>query len=260
MATLVAAGCQGHSNYMDSVGPRFSGAAPPHVQTPASGDTLRVVTFNIQFAQEPERAVAALTRNPELSGADVVLLQEMDLPGTRYIARELGMAYVYYPATRHYKHGRDFGNAVLSRWPIVSDKKLLLPHSGRIYRTLRTATAATIRVGNDSVRVYSTHLSTLAHISPSQRRAQLQAILDDAAAFEKVIIGGDFNHERIAELAVQQAYIWLTEHVLPTAAAGRLDHILVRGLSIPRAGGAGTVLDTAGASDHRPVWAIVILR
>ena len=51
----------------------------------------------------------------------------MDAPRTDAVARHLQMNYVYYPGSVH-ENGRDFGNAVLSRWPIVADKKLILPH------------------------------------------------------------------------------------------------------------------------------------
>ena len=262
-ALLLAAAlsaCQWPHDYVDPGSPRFHGAPPAHLMRDSARDTLRIVSFNIQFAMRIERALQVLLEEPELRDADILLLQEMDAPGTRYIARRLGMWYVYYPASRHLRHGRDFGNAVLSRWPIVADGKIVLPHKGRLYGTRRTATAATIRIGNDSLRVYSAHLGTHANISPRQRREQLQAVLADAAPFAKVVIGGDMNDARIAETAQAQGYAWPTEHGPRTAAIGRLDHIIVRGLSIPETGASGTVLDVRGASDHRPVWTIVIKR
>jgi len=38
------------------------------------------------------------------------------------------------------------------------------------------------------------------------------------------------------------------------------DHIFVRNLSPTRSPGAGLVKDVHGASDHRPVWAVVTER
>ena len=142
----------------------------------------------------------------------------------------------------------------------MADRKLILPHPARLYHTVRTATATTIVVGEDSLRVYSAHLGTVANNTAEQRRAQLQTILNDAAGFGRVIVGGDLNDAHVAEVAAEQGYLWPTQAGPPTAVIGRLDHILVRGLSIPATGGSGTVLDTRGASDHRPVWANVILR
>lgn len=40
----------------------------------------------------------------------------------------LGMSWVYYPAIFRHRSDKDFGNAVLSRWPIIADKKIVLPH------------------------------------------------------------------------------------------------------------------------------------
>ncbi|HEY0673023.1 MAG TPA: endonuclease/exonuclease/phosphatase family protein [Longimicrobiales bacterium] len=254
------AGCQTQKNYVTVEGPRQHGEPPPHLVDTAPAETLKVVSFNIEFALQVERALAVLREEPELKDADIVLLQEMDGPGTRYIARALGMYYVYYPATQHMLYGRDFGNAVLSRWPIVADRKLVLPHKARVYRTLRTATAATIRIGADSVRVYSTHLGTVANINARQRSEQLQTVLADAAPFDRVILGGDMNHGAVGGVARRHGYLWPTENGPPTATIGRLDHIFFKGLSIPQSDASGTVFDVRAASDHLPIWAIAILR
>jgi hypothetical protein len=37
------------------------------------------------------------------------------------------------------------------------------------------------------------------------------------------------------------------------------DHIFVRGLGVPDVAPAGKVRDVRGASDHRPVWASLVL-
>ena len=234
--------------------------APPHIEPPRLSDTLRIVSFNIEYALRIDSALAVLTQEPALRNADVVLLQEMDAPATRYIARMLGMWFVYYPATLHLRHKRDFGNAVLSRWPIIEDAKISLPHHARFIGTARTATAATIRVGENDIRVYSTHLGTYVNITGDQRRAQLQAILDDARPYARVILGGDMNDPSVAELARASGYIWPTREGPRTAAIGRLDHILVKGLFTPDSGAAGTILNVRHASDHRPIWAVALLR
>ena len=75
-----------------------------------------------------------------------------------------------------------------------------------------------------------------------------------------LILGGDMNHAGVGRLAADAGYAWPTESGPPTATIGRLDHIFIKGLSIPQANAAGTVLETRGASDHRPVWARAVLR
>ena len=260
LTVFVVTGCVAQRNYTTADGPRYLGMAPPHVSTPPPSDTLRVVSFNIEYALQPESALVVLRTEPALRDADIILLQEMDAASTRYLARTLGMWFVYYPATLHLRHHRDFGNAVLSRWPIVADRKIMLPHHARFIGTARTATAASIRVGTEDVRVYSTHLGTYANINRDQRRAQLQAILDDARSYSRVILGGDMNDPAVGEVATEHGYTWPTRKGPRTAAVGRLDHIFIKGLFTPDTAAAGTVLDVHEASDHRPVWAIALLR
>jgi endonuclease/exonuclease/phosphatase family metal-dependent hydrolase len=253
-------------NYLALTGPRYAGA-PPVVQTIAavssdtavSRDTLRIVSFNIEFAKRVDSAVVLLTEEPELRGANVVLLQEMDVPGTRKIAEALGMSYVYYPAALHSRTGRDFGNAVLSRWPIEEDAKIVLPHRSRHTRLRRIATAATLRVGEVSVRVYSAHLGTMLDIAPSKRREQLRTILEDAAVYPRVVIGGDLNSGTVARLAREAGYAWPTERGPRTTLIGRWDHLLFRGIETPGERASGTITDVRKSSDHRPVWAVGLL-
>lgn len=260
LGAVLAAGCRTGLNYTRPEGPRYAGGAPSAARPARAADTLRVVTFNIEFARQIDSALVVLRTDTAARGADIVLLQEMDAPGTARIAAALGMAFVYYPGSLRSDTHRDFGNAVLSRWPIVEDAKLVLPHIGRLARTERTATAATIRVGEVPVRVYSAHLGTLLQVGGGGRRDQLRAILADAAAHPRVILGGDMNSGGVGRLAQEQGYAWPTEKGPRTTKGGRFDHILVRGLSFPDSAAAGTILDNHRASDHRPVWAVVILR
>jgi endonuclease/exonuclease/phosphatase family metal-dependent hydrolase len=219
-----------------------------------------VATFNIEYALRPDSALAVILAEPELRHADILLLQEMDATATRYLARQLGMWFVYYPATLHLRHKRDFGNAVLSRWPIVDDTKLMLPHNARVIGTARTATAATIRVGEQDVRVYSAHLGTIVNITAEQRRQQLRAILADAERYPRVVLGGDMNDPSVGEAAAEEGYAWPTRNGPRTAIIGRLDHIFLRGLFSPDSAAAGTVLNVRGSSDHRPVWITALLK
>jgi endonuclease/exonuclease/phosphatase family metal-dependent hydrolase len=222
--------------------------------------TLRLVSFNVEFALHVDSAIAVLTSSPALRGADVILLQEMNEEATRRVAEALEMWYVYFPAIFHFRTHRQFGNAVLSRWPIIEDKKIVLPHISRFVRTQRTATAATIRVGHSLVRVYSTHLGTMTDVAQAARGDQLRAILADAAPYSRVVIGGDMNDATVGRVARESGYAWPTEHAPPSTRLGRLDHIFLKGLASPDSASAGTVLDVGSASDHLPVWAIGILR
>ena len=252
-AVLIVA-CRTGRNYPDPTGPRFADSAA--VAAPA--DTLRVVSFNIEFAREIDAAILLLRGDPALRAPDILLLQEMDSAGAARVAKAFGMSYVYYPAIYHKRARRDVGNAVLSRWRIVEDAKLILPHPSRYAGTHRVATAATLAVGVHRLRVYSTHLGTPADVSGNEREEQLRAIVADATQYQRVIIGGDMNSDDVGQVALAADYCWPTRHGPRTATLGRIDHIFVRGLSgSSRRSGTGPSPD--GVSDHRAIWSRVII-
>lgn len=260
VAAVLLGGCRTGRNYTPADVPGYEGGP---VSTPAVSigtDTLRIVAFNIKYSQRIDLATELLLTEPDLRDADVILLNEMDENGTWLIAEALGMYYAYYPAVLHLRTGRDFGNAVLSRWPITGHERIVLPHVARIQRTQRTATAATIRVGDADVRVYSTHLGTYLEIGPGARQEQLRTILEDAERFTHAIVGGDMNDNLIGPVAWEYGFTWPTQYGPRTTLFGRLDHIFLKNLPLPDSAGAGTVRDTHGASDHSPVWVSGILK
>ena len=260
LAALLALGCHGF-NYTSPSGPRYAFSEPPAPVPPAASpdavDSIRVVTFNVKYARHIDQAITLLRSTAALQNADIVTLQEMDEAGTRRIAEALTMSYVYYPAS--VEHGRDFGNAVLSRWPIVADEKIVLPHHARFVGTQRIATAATITVRGLPLRVYSVHLATRMEIGPGSRRDQVRAVLANAAAYPRVVIGGDMNSRGIGRTFRAAGFLWPTERNPRTHFLGNWDHIFLKGLAPGDSLGTGVARDTIGASDHRPVWALALI-
>ena len=254
---LACAACAPGMNYSSASGPRYAGGFPTTGGPDPSRDALRFVTFNVKYGIQVDSAIAVLRFTPELREADVVALQEVDAAGTERIAAALGLGYVYYPATLHPKFDRDFGNAILSRWPIVADQKLILPHLGRFRRTARTATAATILIAGAPLRVYSAHLGTLAEIGPRAKREQAAVIIADAAAHARVVILGDMNSYGIGTQFSGAGFSWATARNPRTFAIGRWDHVFLKGMTLSHDSATGVVTDTRDASDHRPVWALL---
>jgi endonuclease/exonuclease/phosphatase family metal-dependent hydrolase len=247
-----ASSCAPALNYVDPSRPRYAGRFAAADQDPA----FRVVTFNVKFAREVDRAARLLREHPELRGADIVALQEMDAEGAERIARALGMDYVYYPAIRHPGTERDFGNAILSRWPLRDDRKLVLPYLSRFRDMQRIAVSATAATPLGPVRVYSVHLETPGGIAGVNRQRQAAAVIRDAEPYPRVIVAGDMNSRAVGEVFEWYGFRWVSKDLGSTISLFAWDHVFTRGLNVAE-GKAGIVRDNQGASDHLPVWAVL---
>ena len=227
-----------------------------------AADSLKVTSLNIEWGAGVDQAIGQIRRSPQLQNIDVLLLQEMDAPGTATIARALSMNYVYFPVVRHPRHGQDFGNAILSPWPIGQSEKILLPHGAPFIGTRRIAVRSRLIIKDDSVLVYNVHTATPVS-SQSVRQDQLQTVLETIPEnAETVIVGGDFNTawqrniRALHRAFVQKGFFSATQSIDVTSFRGsfgfKLDHIYVRGFIPVRAGTVSTE-----ASDHRFVWCVL---
>jgi len=261
LALIVAAtGCVSTQSFVQSAGPRYAGDASQGAPVPDPDREIQVGSFNLKYGQAVEGALEVIQADPGLADADILLMQEMDSDGTRAIARALDMNWVYYPASL--RDGREFGNAILSRFPIRDDEKLLLPHESLFGSTRRIATVATVDVHGTPLRVYSVHLATPVNQSGEYREDQWDTVLADAEGFSHVVIGGDLNSHSLPGRAADRGYTWATRGGPRTTWWARVDHILYRGL-VPTWGDShGTIPEdeVEGISDHRPVWARARLR
>jgi endonuclease/exonuclease/phosphatase family metal-dependent hydrolase len=256
LALVAAAGCSKALNYADPSGPRYVG----HFAGVDADPNLRIVTFNIKFSREIDRAIELFQKNHELQNPDIIALQEMNNAGVDRIARALGMSYVYYPSAFHPQASGDFGNAILVKGTIESDHKLLLPHPGRFRHLLRCAVVADVVVDGQRLRVYSVHLETPFQISASSRRDQARAIVNDAAGYPgPVVVAGDFNsRDVVGDTFGGAGFQWVTKDAGRTISFFAWDHVFVRGLVLKAPPKRGIVLNNNGASDHLPVWAELV--
>lgn len=125
---------------------------------------------------------------------DIVLLQEVDCRRPRtgmrhqpaFLAKMLNMHYAY-GAVKHYRPG-SYGNAILSRYPIVNYKNHILPPGEGDERCCLEA-----EIGDPlfSFRVFNLHLG----LKAAERYRHLQDIILPrvTAVSSPVILGGDFN-------------------------------------------------------------------
>ncbi|MCB0008763.1 MAG: endonuclease/exonuclease/phosphatase family protein [Anaerolineales bacterium] len=245
-------------NYPEANYPVYSGAFAAESVAPVNN--LTVASYNIRYAQQIETAIAELQTLLAHEGLDILLLQEMTEPGAEQIARALDFNYVYFPAAVEPRHNQDFGNAVLSRWPISDSQKLILPHKSLNSRMIRIATRATLAVDSRAIVVYSVHAETILTL-PSFRRDQFEAVLvDSAPETELAIIGGDFNSVTLGQVAGIEALYEPAGFTRASANSGHTlvrfgteafaDHIFSKGFTILA---SGKIAD-ATASDHLPIW------
>ena len=247
-------------NYTHPQHPQYAYLDYKEKRTPPN--RLQVFTYNIQFAKKVRPAVELIERNENLKQGDIVLLQEMDAEGVMHICDTLGYNYVYYPAVRHPNHGRDFGNAILSKWPIGEHKKLILPHVERT-KLQRIAVLADIHVGERKILVICIHLGVW--LKTAYRTLQMKRVVSEIPEREKYcIIGGDFNtltkrnyHATIDPLIhggfdlATKNIAWSYKHWYILNRKTSLDHIFTRGARLIQ---TDKVASRKKPSDHYPIW------
>ena len=197
---------------------------------------MKLVTYNVQYGTGRDGKFDLARIAASLEGADIIALQEV----TRNFARNGGVDMVEGLAALmpdHFhafgpamdldfgatdKTGRplnkrfQFGNMVLSRWPVAASRNLLLPRTHRLSRGNLQRSALEVLVISPSgpIRIYSVHLD---HISVTERALQISHLKERVFAYpgeggaitgsaeygfpeppcpEAFILMGDFNMER----------------------------------------------------------------
>ena len=253
---LFLTACRATQNYDDPAGPLFTGN---YAETPPDFEgKIKLVSWNIPIADDLAPAIRELQQVERLQNADFLLLQEMDEARADEIARTLGYNYVYYPVSVNLKTGRNFGNAILSRWPLSRPEKILLPYESPTNRQIRAVITAVADVAGRQIALYSVHNET-AVLSSSKRLQQTDTIVTQIGEGADIVIaGGDFNAiSQVGVAALEERFATVGMERVPTGATViRLgqgfpaDHIFLRGGEIV-AGGAWAGTE---ASDHFPVW------
>jgi endonuclease/exonuclease/phosphatase family metal-dependent hydrolase len=186
---------------------------------PLDGKRLRAVAWNIQRGTHFDGLRRALTDEPRLRDADLLLLSEVDCglgrSHNRNVARELaaalGLSYAF--GVSYLTLEDDFlenperrentlalaGGAILSRAPIRRVENVLLPElrdkfsSSEKRLGRKRALVAEVELTGGPLVVAQAHLDSNA--SPAQRAQQLAPLLDRALApgAPGVLLGGDLN-------------------------------------------------------------------
>ncbi|MFC5446870.1 endonuclease/exonuclease/phosphatase family protein [Paenibacillus aestuarii] len=223
---------------------------------PATPASFTIMTFNIHHGEGLDGKVN-LYRIADLlkqQHADVIALQEVDRYRLRSgfvdqageLAALLGMHVVFSPSLT-YSIG-EYGNAILSRYPIELTSRTPLPGD----QEPRSLLTATIRIGNADIQIANTHLGLSAH----DRSVQLTACAQTLTGIQgPLVIVGDFNtpsapQQLAARLHAVQPLALGSGMGSTFDGGGAIDSIIS---SLPALQPAWTV--RSEASDHYPVVA-----
>lgn len=239
---------------------------------------LRVLSYNIHKCiggvdrrYEPGRVVDVIRK----LDTDVVMLQEVDAGVTRsrrdrqveLLGEELGLPHrTWYPNV-DVRGGGQYGNAVLSRYPIIESANIDLTLR---FKKRRSVLHSVIRVRHDGVdrtiHAFNMHLGLAGY----ERRRQLDKFLesDPFARLHHdtpIVVGGDLNdvYGSLGALLAPAGFRGIDRRPLTFPAWGpvrALDAIFVRGdMDFVRLTRCDSDL-ARRASDHRPLVADVRLR
>lgn len=174
---------------------------------------VRVMTYNIHHGATAKE-VPSLPRIAELIrelDVDVVALQEVDrhwsersafADQTTELAEQLKMEVAFgpiydLPLEEKGRQRRQYGLAILSRYPIVSSRNFELTRLTTVTseperKLLPGFPMVTIDIGGTSLHVFNTHLDYRA--DPKIRRQQVAEMLEIIARYDPpMILVGDFN-------------------------------------------------------------------
>jgi endonuclease/exonuclease/phosphatase family metal-dependent hydrolase len=256
-----------------------TGALAPELVQPRNfaaptGGTLRLVTYNVEYAPDVPALADAIRNEPSVAKGDVFFIQEIEsypdegASRASRLADELALGYVYVPA--RLRDTGTHGLAILSRYPIRNVQRMDLPDMSQTVRH-RIAISADIDLGGTLVSIIDLHLET--KLDPQERIAQLHPAVIDAP--DAVIIAGDFNMSWVEwvngvpilaagadQAPIVDSYMSAQHFETPAADSGptehmfgieqRLDAIYPRGYALTFGG-----VPRVGPSDHWPMWADV---
>lgn len=220
----------------------------------------------------PERVVEVIAYHTP----DLVLLQEVDDGAPRSARLDLGVELAHALDYPHYAIGHNvklrtgrYGNATLSRWPIVRERNIDLTVGTRKARGCQHATVRIEKPGvhRREVEVFNLHLGLSAR--ERERQVGILARSHELSALPPArpcIVGGDFNDWRnlLAPIFTEiLAFRCATERrsgrpgslrTFPSfSPTGGLDRIYFRGPLHRAAAHRCRLRLSRIASDHRPV-------
>ncbi|MCI0634754.1 MAG: endonuclease/exonuclease/phosphatase family protein [Actinobacteria bacterium] len=246
--------------------PALVGFSAPELGTSAAEDaTVRILVYNIHGGVnvdgqvDPEATALAI----EAQRPDVVVLNEVGrgwpifgtLDAAEWLARRLGMPYLFEPAA-----DLQFGNAILSRLPVVASSGGELPFGAGPQQ--RSYLSVTFDVEGRELVVIGTHLQESAS-DPQTRTRQVEFLIDAWDGVAPAIVAGDMNMqpgEQDMRLFLDAGLVSVQDAIgdpcEPTAYEPKPEKPCDRPdwvFATPDLGLADFVIERTPASDHLPI-------
>ena len=267
---LVVAACNKDENYNDKYGDR--------AVIPPKGQSLRVMTYNIYGARATSPANAAdldaIAEVIRRQNPDFVTLNEVDVftnrtgkdvHQARDLAEKLGMEWHFSKAID--RDGGEYGDAVLSKYPILEKRSYRLPCAAEQPGEDRSLCVIRVQIDGKDLYVASTHLDHLS--GDASRLVQATEIrrIRDTELEGDLILCGDLNAIPSSNvIATMTSFLTNTgpidQYTFPSDDPSRkIDYILYA--PIEHCGVQNCQVVSRGdqqvggvdASDHRPVIA-----
>jgi endonuclease/exonuclease/phosphatase family metal-dependent hydrolase len=157
---------------------------------------MRITTYNIHKGRgmDGRTSIKRIAKVLDEVNADIIALQEVfsvcesNEGQVETLAEELGLNAAF-GCTRHHR-GRPYGNAILSRWPIVESRDMDITWQ---HREKRGCIRADLDTPKGILHVFNIHMGT----SYFERRHQVKSLLSSKQLDEDLsgprVLVGDFN-------------------------------------------------------------------
>ena len=272
---LVVAACNKDENYNDKYGDR--------AVIPPKGQSLRVMTYNIYGARATSPANAAdldaIAEVIRRQNPDFVTLNEVDVftnrtgkdvHQARDLAEKLGMEWHFSKAID--RDGGEYGDAVLSKYPILEKRSYRLPCAAEQPGEDRSLCVIRVQIDGKDLYVASTHLDHLS--GDASRLVQATEIrrIRDTELEGDLILCGDLNAIPSSNvIATMTSFLTNTgpidQYTFPSDDPSRkidyimyapIEHFGVQNCQVVSRG--DQQVGGVDASDHRPVIADIRLQ
>ena len=233
---------------------------------------LKILSYNIHHGNPPSKPgiidLEAIAKVIRTSGADVVGLQEIDVnvgrsehvDQAKKLAELAGMKYYFFSKGIDLEKG-EYGTVILSKFPITNTERLELPMP--VKSEMRSLGIAKIKIPSGKEILFAnTHLD----LKEENRIAQTKFIVNHFQDTKHlVVLVGDLNAQPQSEpIKILGDFFKRSEitngFTIPEVNPNReIDFIMVNKSKNPKFQNH-TVIEDSYASDHRPVYAELVIK